>query len=153
MVRLPYSKKNCCDITTKWVAFSFDFVGYNKNSLFPDPRVKGWAMMSSPVPTLLICLFYAYFSTVLGPKLMENRKPFNLRKILIFYNCVQTLFSAWICYEVSWTIRQNVLINKVSNYAFLVLNERLVGQLQLQVSTCRLFRQSHGPEGKHKRIF
>jgi elongation of very long chain fatty acids protein 7 len=64
-----------------------------------DPRVKGWAMMSSPVPTLLICLFYAYFSTVLGPKLMENRKPFNLRKILIFYNCVQTLFSAWICYE------------------------------------------------------
>jgi hypothetical protein len=111
-----------------------------------DPRVKGWAMMSSPVPTLLICLFYAYFSTVLGPKLMENRKPFNLRKILIFYNCVQTLFSAWICYEVSWTIRQNVLINKVSNYAFLVLNERLVGQLQLQVSTCRLFRQSHGPE-------
>ncbi|EFA09796.1 very long chain fatty acid elongase AAEL008004 [Tribolium castaneum] len=64
-----------------------------------DPRVKGWAMMSSPMPTLCICLFYAYFSTVLGPRIMENRKPFNLRKTLIFYNLFQTLFSAWIFYE------------------------------------------------------
>lgn len=66
---------------------------------FPDPRVNDWAMMSSPVPTLLICLFYAYFSTVIGPKLMENRKPFDLRNVLIYYNLAQTLFSAWIFYE------------------------------------------------------
>lgn len=58
-------------------------------------------MMSSPIPTLLICVFYAYFSTVLGPRLMENRKPFNLRKVLIIYNLLQTIFSAWIFYEVS----------------------------------------------------
>ncbi|XP_030760383.1 elongation of very long chain fatty acids protein AAEL008004-like [Sitophilus oryzae] len=64
-----------------------------------DPRVKDWAMMSSPLPTLFICLFYAYFSRVLGPKVMENRKPFNLRKLLIVYNLVQTLFSTWIFYE------------------------------------------------------
>ncbi|GJQ76026.1 hypothetical protein Trydic_g18079 [Trypoxylus dichotomus] len=56
-------------------------------------------MMSSPVPTLAICMFYAYFSKVLGPKLMENRKPFNFRDILIVYNFIQTLFSAWIFYE------------------------------------------------------
>lgn len=58
-------------------------------------------MMSSPLPTLGICLFYAYFSKVLGPKIMENRKPFDLRNILIVYNLCQTLFSAWIFYEVS----------------------------------------------------
>lgn len=56
-------------------------------------------MMSSPLPTLVICLFYAYFSRVLGPKLMENRKPFTMRKVLIYYNMFQTLFSAWIFYE------------------------------------------------------
>lgn len=56
-------------------------------------------MMSSPVPTLVICLFYAYFSKVLGPNLMENRKPFNLRNTLVFYNFIQTIFSAWIFYE------------------------------------------------------
>uniref|UniRef100_A0A1B6D8X5 Elongation of very long chain fatty acids protein n=1 Tax=Clastoptera arizonana TaxID=38151 RepID=A0A1B6D8X5_9HEMI len=64
-----------------------------------DPRVNGWAMMSSPFPTLGICLFYAYFSKVLGPRLMENRKPFDLRNILIVYNLIQTLFSTWIFYE------------------------------------------------------
>lgn len=67
---------------------------------FSDPRVKEWPMMSSPLPTLAICMFYAYFSKVLGPKLMENRKPFNLRNVLIIYNLVQTVFSAWIFYEV-----------------------------------------------------
>ncbi|XP_066996660.1 very long chain fatty acid elongase AAEL008004 [Anabrus simplex] len=64
-----------------------------------DPRVNHWSMMSSPFPTLAICLFYVYFSKVLGPRIMENRKPFQLRQILIVYNCVQTLFSAWIFYE------------------------------------------------------
>ncbi|CAD1480239.1 unnamed protein product, partial [Heterotrigona itama] len=56
-------------------------------------------MMSSPLPTMAICLFYAYFSKVLGPRIMENKKPFKLRGILITYNLVQTLFSTWIFYE------------------------------------------------------
>ncbi|XP_014210550.1 elongation of very long chain fatty acids protein AAEL008004-like [Copidosoma floridanum] len=64
-----------------------------------DPRVREWAMMSSPFPTVFICLSYAYFSKVLGPRIMENRKPFNLRRILIFYNLAQTVFSTWIFYE------------------------------------------------------
>ncbi|KAF7413403.1 hypothetical protein HZH68_001892 [Vespula germanica] len=65
-----------------------------------DPRVNDWVMMSSPFPTMAICLFYAYFSKVIGPKLMENKKPFNLRRLLIVYNLVQTLFSTWIFYEI-----------------------------------------------------
>ena len=64
-----------------------------------DPRVNDWAMMSSPIPTLAICLFYVYFVKVLGPKLMENRKPFNLRRIMIFYNLFQVIFSTWLFNE------------------------------------------------------
>lgn len=67
---------------------------------FSDPRVNDWPMMSSPLPSLGLCLFYAYFSKVLGPRLMANRQPFSLRKILIVYNLFQTIFSAWIFYEV-----------------------------------------------------
>lgn len=66
-----------------------------------DPRVSDWPMMSSPLPTLGICMFYAYFSKVLGPKIMENRKPLNLRGVLVVYNLIQTIFSAWIFYEVN----------------------------------------------------
>jgi hypothetical protein len=69
-------------------------------SFFADPRVADWPMMSSPVPTLALCLFYAYFSRSLAPRLMENRKPMDLRNILIFYNLFQTIFSTWIFYEV-----------------------------------------------------
>ena len=64
-----------------------------------DPRVNDWAMMSSPIPTLAICLFYVYFVKVLGPKLMENRKPFNLRRVMIFYNLFQVIFSTWLFHE------------------------------------------------------
>ena len=66
-----------------------------------DPRVNHWPMMSSPLPTIAICLSYAYFSKVLGPRIMENRKPFNLRNVLVVYNLFQTVFSTWIFYEVS----------------------------------------------------
>jgi len=64
-----------------------------------DPRVKDWAMMSSPFPTIALCIFYAYFNKSLAPKFMANRKPFDLRKTLVIYNLFQTLFSAWIFYE------------------------------------------------------
>ncbi|CAL7952347.1 unnamed protein product [Xylocopa violacea] len=64
-----------------------------------DQRVNDWPMMSGPLPTLSICLFYVYFVKVLGPKLMENRKPFDLRRIMIFYNLFQVIFSVWLFYE------------------------------------------------------
>lgn len=66
-----------------------------------DPRVKDWPMMSSPFPTIALCIFYAYFSKVLAPRFMANRKPFDLRGILVAYNLFQTVFSIWIFYEVS----------------------------------------------------
>lgn len=64
-----------------------------------DQRVNDWFLMSSPLPTLLMCLTYAYGVKVVGPKLMENRKPFDLRKTIIFYNLFQVIFSIWLFYE------------------------------------------------------
>ena len=57
--------------------------------------------MSGPFPTLAICLSYAYFVKVLGPRLMENRKSMNLRGVLIVYNFIQVIFSTWLFYEVT----------------------------------------------------
>lgn len=64
-----------------------------------DPRVDGWLLMSSPFPTLLICAAYIYFVKSLGPRLMKNRAPFELRKTIIAYNVVQVVFSIWIVYK------------------------------------------------------
>uniref|UniRef100_A0A8D9B214 Elongation of very long chain fatty acids protein n=1 Tax=Cacopsylla melanoneura TaxID=428564 RepID=A0A8D9B214_9HEMI len=68
---------------------------------YGDPRTNNWFLMSSPVPTILICLTYVYIVKVLGPKLMANRKPFVLREVLIVYNLFQVIFSAWLFYELS----------------------------------------------------
>ncbi|TDG51454.1 hypothetical protein AWZ03_002249 [Drosophila navojoa] len=67
-----------------------------------DPRTRDYPLMSSPFPTIAISLAYAYFVKVLGPKLMENRKPFELRKVLIVYNAAQVIFSAWLFYETAY---------------------------------------------------
>lgn len=64
-----------------------------------DPRVNDWLMMSGPFPTIAICLSYAYFVKVLGPKLMENRKPFELRRVMMWYNFCQVFISIWLFNE------------------------------------------------------
>ncbi|CAH2260862.1 jg21190 [Pararge aegeria aegeria] len=64
-----------------------------------DPRIKDWFLMSSPFPTLAICLTYVFTVKILGPKLMEDRKPFELKRVLIWYNLFQVIFSCWLFNE------------------------------------------------------
>nr|XP_037874735.1 elongation of very long chain fatty acids protein AAEL008004 isoform X2 [Bombyx mori]XP_037874736.1 elongation of very long chain fatty acids protein AAEL008004 isoform X2 [Bombyx mori] len=66
---------------------------------YGDPRTNPWFLMSSPLPTLIICLSYVYLVKVLGPQFMENRKPYELKNLLILYNFLQVIFSAWLFYE------------------------------------------------------
>lgn len=66
---------------------------------YGDKRVKDWFLMSSPLPTMCICLSYAFIVKILGPWLMRDRKPFQLRKTLIIYNFLQVLFSTWLFWE------------------------------------------------------
>lgn len=77
--------------------------------------------MSSPFPTLALCIFYAYFSKILAPKLMANRKPFDLRNILVVYNLFQTIFSAWIFYEVSMQIELQII-----QYTFIAIKSTVL---------------------------
>jgi hypothetical protein len=57
--------------------------------------------MSSPFPTLAICLSYAYFVKVLGPKFMYSRKSMNLQRVMIVYNFVHVIANAWLFYQVT----------------------------------------------------
>jgi GNS1/SUR4 family len=103
-----------------------------------DSRVASWAMMSSPWPTIILCLSYAYFCKSLAPRLMKNRKPFDLRKTLVVYNMFQTVFSAWIFYEV----REKQFLDNFWNLIIMrlffiqVFAKRLAPRLQLSMSTC-----------------
>lgn len=66
-----------------------------------DARTKDWFLMSSPLPTALICAAYVFTVKYAGPRMMANRKPMELRNVLIAYNLFQVIFSSWLFYEVS----------------------------------------------------
>lgn len=74
-------------------------VKYYQLMLQGDPRVKGLPLMDSPLPTMAICLSYVYFFTVLGPRLMENRKPFEVQKLMIIYNFAMVICSIIFVYN------------------------------------------------------
>lgn len=65
-----------------------------------DPRVSDWPLMDSPIPTFAIVVLYLYGVTLLGPRVMANKKPFQLRGTLIAYNAFQVIFSLGMMYEV-----------------------------------------------------
>jgi len=63
-----------------------------------DPRTHEWPMIATPWPTL--CLMALYLVIVkIGPKMMENRKAWELREVLIVYNFGLVLLSGYMLYE------------------------------------------------------
>lgn len=69
---------------------------YHKTMEKRDRRTDGLFLMSSPLPTLLICLTYVLIVKVWGPNYMKNREPLNIRKFLIGYNFFQVVLSTYI---------------------------------------------------------
>ncbi|VEN54526.1 unnamed protein product [Callosobruchus maculatus] len=65
----------------------------------PRPADLGLPLMSSPLYPLAIIFCYFYFIYNLGPRLMQNRKPFELKNVLIAYNAIQILSNLYIFYE------------------------------------------------------
>lgn len=61
-----------------------------------DPRVQDWPLTDSPWPTIVACMSYVYFAKFLGPELMANRKPFQLRYVMILYNFLMVLLNTYI---------------------------------------------------------
>ncbi|KAJ8732299.1 hypothetical protein PYW08_015029 [Mythimna loreyi] len=62
-----------------------------------DPRTVNW--WPSPLVMFTVIPFYLYFFNSLGPQLMKDRKPFNLKRVIFYYNIFQILISGYIFYE------------------------------------------------------
>jgi len=67
----------------------------------PDETVDSWFLMSSPAPVVGVVLVYLAFVLKIGPEYMKNRKPMDLKRIMVFYNAFQVLYSIWMCRTVS----------------------------------------------------
>lgn len=68
--------------------------------VFTDPRVKDWFLMNSYSPTLLLTAAYLILVWI-GPKIMRNREPLQLKYTLFVYNMALVALNFHIFYEVS----------------------------------------------------
>ena len=69
-----------------------------------DTRMDGLPLLNSPLPAALICMCYVFIVKVAGPRFMQNREPYNIKKFLVIYNALQVALSAYIVYWVSLQI-------------------------------------------------
>ncbi|XP_046399911.1 elongation of very long chain fatty acids protein-like [Ischnura elegans] len=76
-----------------------------------DDRVEDWFLMSSPLPLACIIATYIWFVKYAGPKWMENKEPYDLRRFLQFYNVFQVCFNGWLFYEAWLQYNSSLILN------------------------------------------
>lgn len=81
-----------------WAAEMADFA-WNKAWNYCDPRTCYLPFTGSPLPMAAVLGLYLYFVLSLGPRLMKDRKPFELRTVMLVYNAVQVLCCGYIFRE------------------------------------------------------
>ncbi|KFM65625.1 Elongation of very long chain fatty acids protein, partial [Stegodyphus mimosarum] len=93
------------------MAFVWSLVEWYKNLMASgDSRVQNWMFMGGPAPTLTICLSYVLFVKWIGPYLMRNRPPLNIRWLMILYNFAMVIISTYIFLElgfIGWFSKYN----------------------------------------------
>lgn len=64
-----------------------------------DPRVAKFPLMDNPIPVTLICMGYAVTMKKVGPYLMRNHRPLDLRNVMIVYNLLMVFLSSLVVYN------------------------------------------------------
>ncbi|CAG4947917.1 unnamed protein product [Colias eurytheme] len=71
-----------------------------------DPRVKDWLLMTSPWPVFFIISTYLLIVKLILPIYMKNRKAFELRTVIKWYNVLQIVANAIVTWGImtsGWT--------------------------------------------------
>lgn len=60
--------------------------------------------MDNPWPIIGIIIIYLLFVLKIGPQMMQNRKPFPLRAVLLIYNLSIAIFNAYMFVTVNYSM-------------------------------------------------
>ncbi|CAN7941953.1 unnamed protein product [Ixodes hexagonus] len=67
-----------------------------------DPRTKDWETLKNPSYIVLLIGSYLYMAKVWGPQFMKNRKPYNVKRIIMVYNLFQVVANAYFLYRTAY---------------------------------------------------
>lgn len=67
---------------------------------FTDPLTKNWFLAGKPYQIASILIVYLIFATRLGPWYMRNKRPYDLRTVIKYYNLFQIAASLYLFYQV-----------------------------------------------------
>ncbi|XP_027201187.2 very long chain fatty acid elongase 7-like [Dermatophagoides pteronyssinus] len=74
---------------------SYYWYDYWKENGHPYTMNNYWICMNGPTRIIMIIIGYLYFCLSLGPSLMMNRKPFELRRIMLCYNIITVVLNLY----------------------------------------------------------
>lgn len=60
-------------------------------SLVQDPRTVGWFMVGEVWPLVNLMVLYVFGVKLVGPRMMKDRRPFDIRHIVLCYNFLMIL--------------------------------------------------------------
>ncbi|XP_046679316.1 elongation of very long chain fatty acids protein AAEL008004-like [Homalodisca vitripennis] len=70
------------------------------NDDLADPRTVNYPMVSTPFIIIAIVAVYNIFVQCVGPWWMAGRKPYNLKPLIVLYDCIQIVVNFWLCFRV-----------------------------------------------------
>ena len=111
VLRLSEFPPNSHSVAFRVVLSFIHRLSSSSSLLFLDPRIKGYPLMESPVNMSAILLAYLAFVLYIGPRFMANRKPYQLKEVMIVYNFSLVAVSIYIVYEV----RESNIPSSVNN--------------------------------------
>jgi hypothetical protein len=93
--------------------------------IIADPRVAHLPFLKSPLPIFALVFLYVAFVQKWGPKLMENRKPFELKTAINIFNFVQILTNLFIAVAVSRIMKYTYAAKSTKKKFFLPISQLL----------------------------
>ncbi|XP_026680800.1 elongation of very long chain fatty acids protein AAEL008004-like [Diaphorina citri] len=100
-------------ILPQWIMTRIDSI---RDEVVEHKVVDNWFLMPSWFPVTTIVVVYLIFVKYVGPKMMENRKPYNIKYIILAYNLIQTLYNANIVAYVSTYVLK--IVTNMSEISF-----------------------------------
>ncbi|KAK7100105.1 very long chain fatty acid elongase 2-like [Littorina saxatilis] len=78
---------------------------YEEAKPFADPRTRHWLLMAdSPLPVWILTLSYILF-VIVGPRVMKNRPPLDLKWFLVIYNLGLVGLSLYMFVEMTLSVQ------------------------------------------------